>query len=208
MPPTAKVLFGFLCGIALTGAEAQSLTQAERRAREFEFQALRLGAPTQVLDFFSQVERRPSNSANAKVFHIFNPSPQVSLAVVRFENNRLRQFELRYFDGEGIRTLTRAGNWDGLRNRLIELFGPPTASAPNVPVRTDQSGLDPRYAAINAEWNFPRVARRINYICMIGDNGGVGVITISHTGSLAEDSATEAWQRGRKQKPWQEDPGF
>jgi hypothetical protein len=198
----------FLAGVALTEAQAQSLTPAERRARDFEFQALRLGAPTQILDYFSQVERRPSASANTKVFHIFNPSPQVSLAVARFENNRLRQFELRYFDGEGIRTLTRAGHWDGLRNRLIELFGPPTASSPKVPVRTDQSGLDPRYAAINAEWNFPRVARRINYICMIGDTGGVGVVTISHTGSIAEDSATEVWPRGRKQRPFRENPGF
>lgn len=200
------VLLFAVAGCATVGTDSVSLSAAERKARDFHFESLVPGAPIAALDWFTHVKARPASTPSLKIFDIYSPSPQVSLAVARFENNRLRQFDLRYYDGEGISTLTRAGKWHGLCNRLVKVFGPPTNSSPKVPVRTDQPGINPQYAVVNSEWDFPRVARRINLVAMQGDSGGVAVVTVAITGPMPPESPRHT--RSHKHKALKEDPGF
>jgi hypothetical protein len=170
--PTAcltKALFGILFVVGLVGCSTvgdERLTQEERRAGTFRFGGLAPGYRTDLSLWFSHAERQPSVGDGLVSYLIYNPSPQVSLAVAGFEAGRLRQFDLRYYDGEGIFTLRRAGGWKGLRERLIRLFGEPTRSGARVPIRTNQRGLDARYAVANDEWDFPNVRRRINFVAM------------------------------------------
>ncbi len=192
--------------VSCATVETATLSPQEQAARDFHFETLVLSASTASLDWFTHVEPRPASSSGLKNFEIYSASPKISTLVASFENNQLRQFDLRYYDGPTIRTLTRAGKWQGLRNRLVKLLGPPTRSSPNVPVRTNQSGINPNYAAINAEWDFPKVARRINLIAMEGDSGGVAVVTVAITGAMPPESPEIV--QNRKQHIWKGDPGF
>ena len=125
-----------------------------------------VGCSGVVDDKLTREELQASAEEGLQQYGMNNPSPQVSLAVAWFVGDGLRRFDLRYYDGEGIFTLRRAGGWKGLRKRLIELFGEPTRSGPSVLVRTNHKSLNPRYVQASDEWNFPRVRRRVHFVAM------------------------------------------
>lgn len=206
----AMAVLSAILGTGCTQVTRGGLTGPERAALRFQFEGLFVGAPRSVMDSFSQVEYRPRQESGMSVYEIYNPSPHVSLAVAWIRGDIVKKFELRYFDGEGIRTLKRAGGWKGLRDRLVELFGEPTRNSPRVPVLTNQRGINARYAAINAEWVLPRAGRTIHFVAMEDNSGGVAVITVadnSRGGSRGSGEDVAAIPLPTP-KPWKPDPGF
>lgn len=169
-----------------------SQTPAERAIRDFEFKGLRMGSTPASLVQFPQVRQLPSPNSNTVDYEIFNPSPQVSIAKASFYRGALCRLELRYFDGPGARTLTRAGGWVGIREYLIEKYGPPSKFGPDVPVETTQAGVSGRYAKFNGVWIFSRVKRQLNYVALSDGKGGVGVVTISDTTPIPASPAPSA----------------
>lgn len=180
------ILVGML---GMTGCETipnVSQTEQEKAIRDFDFQGLKLGSRSGSLAVFSQVQRVPLLREGMTVYEIFNPSPQVSKALAFYHQDRLRKLELRYFDGPGARTLTRAGGWVGIRDYLIAQYGPPSRFATDAPIVTAQPGLRAEFAKFNGEWIFSRVYRQLNFIAMADTKGGVGVVTISDTSPLVK----------------------
>ncbi len=182
----AVILVGIL---GMTGCETipnVSQTEQEKAIRAFDFQGLKLGSRSGSLAVFSQVQRVPLLRDGMTVYEIFNPSPQVSKVIAFYHQDRLRKLELRYFDGPGARTLSRAGGWVGIRDYLIAKYGPPSRFASDAPIVTAQPGLRAEYAKFNGEWIFSRVYRQLNFIAMADSKGGVGVVTISDTSPFAK----------------------
>jgi len=174
-------------GFALTGCETfpdPTLAPEEQAIRAFDFQGVRIGSRPGALAIFPQVQRVPIKRDGMDVYEIFNPSPQVSNAVAFYVNDRLRKLELRYFDGPGARTLSRAGGWAGIRDLLISRYGPPSRFGQDAPNVATQRGLDPKFAKFNGEWIFSRVNRQLNFIVMSDSAGGVGVVTVQDTTPL------------------------
>ncbi len=153
----------------------------EKNIQQFEFEGLRLGSSPKDLEVFSQIEHIGLNKDDMRVFEIPNPKRQVSKAVVFFQQDRLKKLELRYFNGPGIRTLERAGGWEGIRDYLVEHFGTPSKQGAGVPLVTTQEGLTSRYAKFNGVWFFPKAGLQLNYIALADTSKGVGVITLTDT---------------------------
>ncbi len=158
-----------------------TLTDAEREILNFNVEGIAIGDQPGKLAIFSQVQRIPIQLDGMDVYEIYNPIPQISNMVASFYQNKLRKLEIRYFNGPGVNTLERAGGWVGIRDYLMESYGPPSRFGDQVPVVASQKGLQTKYAKFNGEWIFSRVQRRLNYIAMADNNGGVGVVVIEDT---------------------------
>lgn len=159
-------------------------TEQEKAIRAFDFQGVKIGSRSGSLAVFPQVQRVPLLREGMTVYEIFNPTPQVSKAIAYYHQDKLRKLELRYFDGPGARTLTRAGGWVGIRDYLISRYGPPSRFALDAPIVSTQPGLKAEFAKFNGEWIFSRVYRQLNFIAMADSKGGVGVVTIADTTPL------------------------
>jgi hypothetical protein len=166
------------------------LTPEEKAIRDFDFQGVRIGSKPGSLAIFSQVQRVPVKRDGMDAYEVFNPTSQVSMLIAFYHDDRLRKLELRYYDGPGALTLTRAGGWAGIRDYLIKKYGPPSRFAKDAPVVTNQKGINPQFAKFNGEWIFSRVKRQLNYVAMADNNGGVGVVTIFDTTPLAPETVT------------------
>ncbi len=153
-------------------------TVEERAILRFDLEGIQIGDAPGKLAVFSQVQRVPIKIDGMDVYEIYNPIPQISNMRASFYENKLRKLEIRYFDGPGVNTLTRAGGWMGIRNYLMESYGPPSRFGDEVPIVASQKGLQARFAKFNGEWIFSRVQRQLNYIAMADGNGGVGVVVI------------------------------
>ncbi len=158
-----------------------SLTDNEREILSFDLEGLRIGDPAGKLAVFSQVQKVPIQINGLDVYEIYNPIPQISNMVASFYQGKLRKLEIRYFNGPGVNTLTRAGGWIGIRDYLMDSYGPPSRFGDEVPVVASQKGLQTEYAKFNGEWIFSRVQRQLNYIAMADSRGGVGVVVIQDT---------------------------
>lgn len=174
----------------LSGCESlmlQSLTEPEREILDFEVQGLRLGSPREILANYAEVSKMPGfTEEGLEKFDILNPSPQISMISAFFFDGKVRRLEIRYFDGPTARSLTRAGGWTGIRDYIIQKFGPPTETGTEVPVTASQPGLNPQFARFNGVWKFPNVRRQLNYIAMADGRGGVGVVTVEDTRPLPQ----------------------
>ncbi|MCX7868432.1 MAG: hypothetical protein N2322_00630, partial [Terrimicrobiaceae bacterium] len=164
--------------------------QYELAIKNFEFKGLRIGGPDTPIIQFTQVQKAPSPNPDIVIYDIFNPAPQVSRALATFHRGQLHRLELRYFDGQGIRTLSKAGGWVGIRDYLMARYGPPSRFGPDVPLATSQPGLDPRYAKFNGLWLFTRAQRQLNYVAMYGRGSGVAIVTIANSNPLPTPKST------------------
>lgn len=216
-PAAFLILFAF----ALSGCESlpfPGLTKAEREVLEFEVQGLKIGDEKQVLARYEGVNKIPGFPGGFEVFEIFNPSPEISTMVAFFANDRLHKIELRYFDGPTARTLSRSGGWIGIRDYLIQKFGPPSRIGNDVELVATQPGIRKEFAKFHGEWIFSRVDRLVNYIALSDNTGGVAVITVMdsrpvaqpqqimvvETGSTVADASSEQI----RQAPAPVTPGF
>jgi hypothetical protein len=169
-----------------TVTDTTTRTEQEKAIRAFDFQGIKIGSRSGSLAVFPQVQRVPLFREGMTVYEIFNPSPQVSKAIVYFHQYKLRKLELRYLDDPGARTLSRVGGWVGIRDYLISLYGPPSRVALDAPIVTSLPGLKAEFAKFNGEWIFSGVYRQLNYIAMSDGKRGVGVVTISDTTPLSK----------------------
>jgi len=176
--------FTALCLLAAALATGCSTPEKKPSARpndaafkKLEVAGVKLGDSKGVLRKFGSAKKSPLSRADREVYEIYKPNAYISMLVLTFQDGRVRKMELRYFRGPTERTLTTAGDWDGLRNYLIKRFGPPTRTGTSVPQLTDLRGLNPAYAKFNGEWVFPKAGRRIHYIALADSKGGVGAIT-------------------------------
>ncbi len=164
--------------------EEQAITKNEQSVKEFSLEGMKLGDRTTALTRFASV-RRVASANGYDIYEIYNPNEQISTAVAYFTADKLKKLELRYFNGDRIRTLTKAGGWDGLRDFLITRFGPVSRAGKDVPLQTSQPGLKVEYAKFNGEWIFSRQNRQINYVVLADASGGVGVVTFMDTTPIA-----------------------
>lgn len=172
---------GLMMGLVGCATMNPTLTEPEREVLRFNVEGIAIGDQPGKLAIFSQVQRIPIQLDGMDVYEIYNPIPQISNMVASFYENKLRKLEIRYFDGPGVNTLSRAGGWVGIRDYLMESYGPPSRFGDQVPIVASQKGLQARYAKFNAEWIFSRAQRRLNYLAMADSNGGVGVVVIQDT---------------------------
>jgi len=189
MKPVAYSLIVLVC-LGLIGCETTpvapgTLTKGEEAVRKLNLNGLKIGDSTNSLSRFAQVQRVPFGRKDFAIYEIYNPNPQISLALAYFSDNRLKRLEMRYFDGGMANTLSRSGGWVGLKNYLIGKFGPPSRTGANVPLATDVPGLKPQNAQFNGEWIFSRQSRRLNYIAFSDSKGGIAVVTLADTAAAA-----------------------
>lgn len=157
-----------------------TLTEPEREILAFNVEGLKIGSPQGALIKFSQVLHLP-RAQGYDIYEIFNPNSQISVALAYYVDNKLVRLELRYYNGPGNNSLSRSGGWMGIRDYLVEKFGPPSRVGPEVPIVSTQQGLRSQFAKCNAEWIFSRVDRKLNYVALSDGSGGVGVVTVSDT---------------------------
>jgi hypothetical protein len=170
---------------ALAGCETlldPTLTKEERAVLDFKVEGITMGGPPGQLARFSQVEHIPVKIGGYDIYEIYNATPNISQIKAWYYDKKLARLELRYFNGRGTNTLTRAGGWQGIRDYMMEKFGPPSRFGSDVPVvATTKTAWNTKYAKFNGEWLFSRIKRQINYIAMADAAGGIGVVTIQDT---------------------------
>ena len=174
------VSLGFF-GCETTPVAPGTLTKGEEEIRKLNLNGLKLGDSTASLSRFAQVQRVPFGRKDFTIYEIYNPNPQISLALAYFSDNRLKRLELRYFDGSSANTLARSGGWVGLRNYLTAKLGPPSRTGAEVPLATDVPGLKPQNAQFNGEWIFSRQNRNLTFIAFSDARGGIAVVTLVDT---------------------------
>jgi len=172
---TAAVLAG--CSTMMN----PTLTEPERQILAFEMGGLKIGSPQGALIKFSQVLHLSNHQSGYDVYEIYNPNSQISVALAYYVDNKLARLEMRYYNGPGYNSLSRSGGWMGIRDYLVDKFGPPSRVGPDVPIVTTQQGVRGQYAKCNAEWIFSRVDRKLNYVALSDASGGVAVVTVSDT---------------------------
>jgi hypothetical protein len=166
--------------VAQTGCETfgKKPTKGEIAVRKVNLDQLKLGDnEKKMLRLFPQARLQPFGRPDRRVFEIEKPNPYISLAVAYFMDDRLIKLELRYFNGPGAHTLTSAGGWDGLRDYMVNKFGPPSRVGESVPIQTEAGDLNPKYANFSGEWTFPKQQRMVQYIAFSSAKGGIGVVT-------------------------------
>jgi hypothetical protein len=131
------------------------------------------------------VQHIPIKLGGYDVYEVFNATPQISEIKGWYFDNKLVRLELRYFNGAGVNTLSRAGGWEGIRNYLMQKFGPPSRFGSDVPVLATKGQWNLKYAKFNGEWIFSRIKRQINYVVMSDASGGIGVVTVMDTTPIA-----------------------
>lgn len=169
---------------ALAGCETlvnPGLTPEERAALDFNVDGVRIGTKPGQLALFSQVQHIPVKLGGYDVWEVYNATPNISEMKAWYLNDKLVRLELRYFNGPGVSTLSRAGGWDGIRDYLFKKFGPPSRFGSDVPIVATKGQWNAKYAKFNGEWVFSRIKRQINYTAMQDANGGIAVVTIMDT---------------------------
>lgn len=160
-------------------------TPEENEMLKFNVDRIKLGSKPKELKQFPQVKEVKGKKENELIYEVFNPNSHISLMILWYEGKpkkqTLKQIELRYFHGSGVETLTISGGWQGIRDYMIQYYGPPSMFGPDVPVVATQAGLDPKTAVFNGAWNFSRINRRLNYIANVTEKGGVAVVTAMDT---------------------------
>lgn len=178
------ILSSALClsflGCQTTGGGSGTI-RGEQAITNFNVGGLKIGDRTSSLRRFAQVQKQPFGRSDFDIYEIYNPNDQISIAIAYFKNDRLKRLEIRYFDGPGIATFSRAGGWEGIRDYICSRFGPPSRTGDNVPLATDYYGLKPSGAKFNGEWVFSRKNRRLNYVAFSDAKGGLGIVTVSDT---------------------------
>jgi len=188
-------------------------TQQEKNALAFNVQGIQLGSPPSNLTLFSQVKKDPKKRNGMDLYEVFNPNPHISQLLAWYLDKKLKQMELRYFNSGGVDTLSISGGWEGLRDSMINDFGPPSRFGRNVPVVATMAGLDPTTASFNGEWIFSRINRQLNYIAYENPQTGdaIGVVTIIDTTpeTKKEKKKTEPFPEAQPSPPATEPgPGF
>ena len=158
-----------------------TLTPEERAVLDFDVNGLTIGGPSGQLAIFPQVQHIPVKLGGYDVYEVFNATPNISEIKAWYLDNRLKRVELRYFNGRGTNTLARAGGWEGIRNYLMQKYGPPSRFGSDVPIVATKGQWNVKYAKFNGEWIFSRIDRQINFSVMSDANGGIGVITVMDT---------------------------
>lgn len=179
-----KLLLLAAAAAALAGCETAlnpSLTPEERAVLDFNVNGLKIGGPPGQLAVFSQVQHIPVKLGGYDVYEVFNATPTISEIKAWYLDNKLRRVELRYFNGSGVNTLTRAGGWEGIRNYLMNKYGPPSRFGSDVPILATKGEWNVKYAKFNGEWIFSRIRRQVNYVVMSDAAGGIGVVTVMDT---------------------------
>lgn len=184
MKATLRLVLFLIIGWGFSGCETGSVgstTKGEIAAREVNLNGMKLGDKKTALSRFAQTQRAPIGRTGYDTYEIYNPSPQISMAVAYFRNDRLKKLELRYYDSATLHTLARAGGWVGLRDYMINKFGNPSRFGPEIPLETYVGGLQPKNAQFNGEWIFSRINRKINFIAFSDAKGGLGLVTFTDT---------------------------
>jgi hypothetical protein len=176
-------------------------TAPEKAILNFRVQGVAMESPPSHLTVFPQLKKDPPKPGKVMVYQVFNPNPHISTLIATYRQNRLKIMELRYFNGQGVKTLEISGGWEGLRQDLFTAFGPPSQFGPEVPVVATQGGLDPAKAQFNGVWIFSRVHRQLNYIAAGDEKAGVGIITVTDT-----TPQTKKQQKAEKPFPQAEPP--
>lgn len=179
--------------VAQTGCETfgKKPTKGEIAVRKVNLDQLKLGDnEKKMLKIFPQARMQPFGRPDRRVFEIEKPNPAISLAVAYFMDDRLIKLELRYFNGPGVHTLSSAGGWDGLRDYMVNKFGPPTRVGESVPIQTEAGDLNPKYANFSGEWTFPKQQRLVQYIAFSSEKGGIGVVTFVDCTPFSTGTAT------------------
>ncbi|MGH8046361.1 MAG: hypothetical protein ACREKL_03875 [Chthoniobacterales bacterium] len=174
--------------VALTAAFAgcqtmlnPTLTKEEREVLAFNVDGVTIGGPSGQLAKFSQVQHIPVKLGGYDVYEIYNATPSISEIKCWYFDNKLKRIELRYFNGRGVNTLTRAGGWDGIRNYLMGKYGPPSRFGSDVPIMATKGEWNAKYAKFNGEWIFSRIKRQISYSAMADAGDGIAVVTVMDT---------------------------
>jgi hypothetical protein len=207
--------------LALAGCETAlnpTLTPEEKAIVSFDVNGVTLGGRPGQLAVFSQVQHIPIKLGGYDVYEVFNATPNISEIKAWYFNDKLKRIELRYFNGPGTHTLSRAGGWDGIRNYLMKKFGPPSRFGADVPILATKGEWNVKYAKFNGEWLFSRVHRQLNYSAMADAGKGIAVITVQDTTPIAvpkTESAPQATtaaptaQRAPQEvRPGAPNPGF
>lgn len=160
-------------------------TPEEKEMQHFNVDRIKIGSKPKELSRFPQVKEVKGKKENELIYEVFNPNPHISMMILWYEGKpkkqTLKQVELRYFDGSGVETLKNSGGWQGIRDYIIQYYGPPSMFGPEVPVVATQAGLDPTTATFNGMWDFSRINRQMNFIANVSAKGGVGVVTVMDT---------------------------
>lgn len=167
--------------LSYTGCETfgKKPTKGQVFVKQVNLNELKLGdSEKKMLKLFPKARLQPFGRSDRRVYEIERPNPQISLAIAYFMDDRLIKLEFRYFNGPGVRTLTTAGGWQGLRDYMVAKFGAPSRVGPDVPIQTEAGDLNPKYANFNGEWTFPKEQRLVQYIAFSSDKGGIGVVTL------------------------------
>jgi hypothetical protein len=179
-----KLLFLALAAVVLAGCDTMvnpTLTPEERAMLDFNVNGLKIGGPSGQLAVFPQVQHIPVKLGGYDVYEVFNATANISEIKAWYLDNKLKRIELRYFNGRGVNTLARAGGWDGIRNYLMQKYGPPSRFGSDVPIVATKGEWNVKYAKFNGEWIFSRIKRQLNYTVMSDVNGGIGVVTVMDT---------------------------
>lgn len=175
------VILGLVGCTSIEPVPPGTLTPQEVAVRKMNLQGLAIGDNTATLRRFAQVQKVPYGRTDYDVYDIYNPNEQISLAKAYFAGDQLKRLELLYFDGSNVRTLSRAGGWEGVNAYLVSKFGPPSRQGKDVAVVTDEPGVKAANAKFNGEWIFSRQNRQLNFVADSGPQGGVGVVTLQDT---------------------------
>jgi hypothetical protein len=170
--------------VGLAGCDTMidpTITPEERAVLDFNVDGLKIGGPSGQLAVFPQVQHIPVKLGGYDVYEVFNATANISEIKAWYLDNKLKRIELRYFNGSGVNTLARAGGWDGIRNYLMNKYGPPSRFGSDVPIVATKGLWNVKYAKFNGEWIFSRIKRQINYVVMSDSNGGIGVVTVMDT---------------------------
>ena len=179
-----KLLIMSLAALALGGCETAlnpSLTPEERAVLAFNVNGVTIDGRPGQLAIFPQVQHIPIKLGGYDVYEVYNATPNISEIKAWYFDDKLRRIELRYFNGPGVNTLTRAGGWDGIRDYLMKKYGPPSSFGSDVPILATKGVWNVKYAKFNGQWIFSRIHRQINYSAMADSGKGIAVITVQDT---------------------------
>lgn len=179
----AMAAFCVLLALSLWGCASSSwfkpnLNRNEKAILSFRFSGVGIGSASGELKRFAQIQKIPGPPDGEDIYQIFNPNPHISMAVVWFRKNRAEKIELRYIDAPGVNSLTVSGGWQGILDYMVDIYGPPSETGPQVPVVATVDGLDPTKALFNGAWIFSRVQRQLNYIATTNSQGALAVVTL------------------------------
>jgi hypothetical protein len=172
-----------------------SLSKEERAVLDFNVNGVKIGSPQGALAIFPQVQHIPIKLGGYDVWEVFNVSANISEMKAWYFDNRLVRLELRYFNGPGVSTLSRAGGWDGIRNYLMQKYGPPSRFGSDVPIVATKGQWNVKYAKFNGEWIFSRIKRQINYSAMADKGEGIAVVTVMDTTPILVPKTAAAPER-------------